>query len=210
MRLKGTFNPPGDKSISHRLGLISLLAQGKCRVENYSPCADCKTTLEAVSDLGGVVHQGSTDLVLKGIAGRVHDADLDCGNSGTTMRLLMGILAGCKGRFQLIGDSSLSKRPMQRVADPLKLMGARVHTRQGLPPVQVSGNGLQGITYRLPVPSAQLKSALLLAGVQADGVTSVSEPSASRDHSERLLEKCGADIKAAKGSWQIRRSKLSL
>jgi 3-phosphoshikimate 1-carboxyvinyltransferase len=211
MSLKGTFTPPGDKSISHRVGLFSLLAGGRCLVENYSPCADCSSTLAAVKLLGGQADLNGQGLLLTGVEGRLRpEAKVDCGNSGTTMRLLMGLLAGRPGRYVLDGDASLRRRPMERVATPLRLMGATVDCTEGKPPVSIAGGGLTGITYTLPVASAQLKSALLLAGVQAAGETAVSEPAVSRDHTELLLAALGADIRREGGSWRVRRSNLTL
>ncbi len=212
MSLRGDFSPPGDKSVSHRVALFSLLARGTCRVENYSPCADCASTLGAVRALGGGVEQRDGGLVLQGRDGKlVSRAEIDCGNSGTTMRLLMGILAGVRGHYRLDGDDSLRRRPMARVARPLAQMGARVAcAREGRPPVEIAGGGLQGIRYRLPVASAQLKSALLLAGLQARGETVVEEPVKSRDHTELMLRQWGADIQPCPGGWQVGPSLITL
>ncbi len=211
MPLVGRFAPPGDKSISHRVGLLSLLGRGRCQVGNFSNGRDCASTLEAVRALGGGVESQGEHLVLSGAGGRLkREANLDCGNSGTTLRLLMGLLAGSSGRFGLDGDQSLRKRPMERVATPLRQMGARIDTTEGRPPVRITGGGLAGIDYRLPVASAQLKSALLLAGLQAEGPTTVREPAPSRDHTERLLRMAGADISRVDGGWQVRPSRLSL
>jgi 3-phosphoshikimate 1-carboxyvinyltransferase len=214
MGLKGSFTPPGDKSISHRVGLFSLLARGGCLVENYSPCADCASTLAAVKLLGGQADFNGQGLMLTGIDGRLKSQaqahNVDCGNSGTTMRLLMGLLAGSPGPYVLDGDASLRRRPMERVATPLRLMGAAVDCTEGKPPVSIAGGGLTGITYDLPVASAQLKSALLLAGVRAAGETAVSEPAQSRDHTELLLKALGADIRREGGYWRVRRSALTL
>lgn len=210
MSLKGAVTPPGDKSISHRAGLFSLLATGTCRVSNFSPCADCASTLEAVSRLGGRVERQGEEVVLHGAAGNLTNAAVDCGNSGTTMRLLMGVLAGRPGSFTLDGDASLRRRPMARVADPLTRMGAKVSTADGRPPVTIEGAALNGQRHELAVASAQLKSALLLAGLQATGETVVVEPHLSRDHTERLLRAMGADIAQAEGGWRVRPSALGL
>ncbi|MBI4800473.1 MAG: 3-phosphoshikimate 1-carboxyvinyltransferase [Desulfarculus sp.] len=211
MRLKGSFAPPGDKSISHRAGLFSLLGHGRMRVSNYSPCQDCSSTLGAVKLLGGEVRFSEDGVLLTGAQGRLRGGvNVDCGNSGTTLRLLMGLLAGVPGSFVLDGDESLRRRPMERVATPLRLMGAQVECLGGRPPVNISGGGLKGIDYTLPVASAQLKSAILLAGVQAGGTTFVGEPVVSRDHSERLLALCGANIRQEPGGWRIERSELTL
>ncbi len=210
-RLSGVFTPPGDKSISHRVGLFSLLAGGSCRVANYSPCADCQSTLGAVTALGGRLDRQGEVLVLEGGQGRLRPrAEVDCGNSGTTFRLLMGLLAGRRGEYRLSGDESLHRRPMERVAAPLRLMGASVATNQGRPPVTISGGALLGIDYALPVASAQLKSALLLAGLQAVGPTTVHEPAPSRDHSERLLAAWGAAVSRGADWVRVEPSTLTL
>jgi 3-phosphoshikimate 1-carboxyvinyltransferase len=135
---------------------------------------------------------------------------IGCQNSGTTLRLLMGIVAGVLGVYSLDGDESLRRRPMERVAEPLRLMGAKVETTAGKPPVRITGGGLKGITYTPPVASAQLKSAVMLAAVQAEGVTMVTEPAVSRDHTERLLAQCQADISRQDGAWRIKPSRLIL
>ena len=211
MSLRGSFQPPGDKSISHRIALLALLARGECRVENFSPCADCAASLAALRGLGGGVEEEGEALAIRGAGGKlVPEAEMDCGNSGTTMRLLCGVLAGVEGEYTLDGDESLRRRPMARVARPLRLMGAQVKTRDGRPPLAVRGGGLQGIDYHLPVASAQLKSALLLAGLQAEGETVIHEPAPSRDHSERLLRLMGADLQGGEGVWRVRRSRLVL
>lgn len=211
MILKGTFQPPGDKSISHRIALVSLLAKGECRVSNYSSGQDCASSLEAVKLLGGGVISDGEELVLEGAPGQLKKTGrINCGNSGTTMRLLMGILAGVSGDFTLDGDESLRRRPMERVAKPLRQMGAEVHTTDGRPPVRIKGDGLKSTRYDMPVASAQLKSAILLAGSQADGTTTLTEPAPSRDHTERLLVLCGADILRQNGVWHIKRSELTL
>jgi len=150
-------------------------------------------------------------MVVRGAGGRIKSgAFIDCGNSGTTMRLLMGILAGRPGWYLLDGDASLRQRPMERVAGPLRAMGAGVECCDGRPPVRIIGGRLTGGTHHLPVASAQLKSALLLAGMQASSVTRVIEPGPSRDHTERLLARCGARIRPADGAWVIEPSELTL
>lgn len=196
MKLSGNITPPGDKSISHRVGLFSLLGRGTVRVEGYSPAADCASTLGAVAALGGGVRRENGVIFVTGAAGKLHaEADIDCGNSGTTMRLLMGIAAGIDGEVTLDGDDSLRGRPMERVAGPLRQMGAEVQcTDGGTPPVKISGGNLRGGRFELAVASAQLKSALLLAGLKAQGPTTVISPAASRDHTERMFKTWGADI----------------
>jgi 3-phosphoshikimate 1-carboxyvinyltransferase len=168
---------------------------------------DNETTLDVVRVLGGQIRPQGNDLLISGIEGRVSEgAEIDCGNSGTTMRLLMGILAGCDGDFVLDGDASLRNRPMERVAVPLRQMEAVVECVDGKPPVGMRGGSLKGIEYALPVASAQLKSAVLLAGIQAQGFTRVLEPVPSRDHTERLFAHCNANISAFKDGWRVERS----
>jgi 3-phosphoshikimate 1-carboxyvinyltransferase len=209
--LKGVFSPPGDKSISHRLALMSLLASGEVRLSNFSPCADVRSSLDAVTILGSQVRAAGDQVVIRGAQGRtVQNAKIDCGNSGTTMRLLMGILAGRTGEFILDGDESLRKRPMERVAVPLRSMGAEVLCTSGKCPITIRGGNLKGIDYNLPVASAQLKSAVLLAGIQAEGTTSVKEPILSRDHTERLLTLFGARVLGPDPALRVERAALVL
>ncbi len=212
MKLSGVFKPPGDKSISHRIALLSLLAHGECIVSNYSTAQDCMTSVQAINSLGGRATFSDGKLNLLAIGSRFKDpVDIDCGNSGTTMRLLMGILSGVAGKYTLRGDDSLMKRPMERVAKPLRDMGANISCApSGTPPVTVNGSKLVGIDYILPVPSAQLKSAVLFAGVQANGVTRVFEPVKSRDHTEHMLRLFGADISFESGAWRVQKSDMEL
>ncbi|KIX12796.1 3-phosphoshikimate 1-carboxyvinyltransferase [Dethiosulfatarculus sandiegensis] len=210
MKLKGSFKAPGDKSISHRIALFSLLGKGRMQVNNFSPCADCASSLKAVNLLGGEAHIFGDMLSVEGALGEIKDSRVDCGNSGTTMRLLMGLLAGRPGEFCLDGDESLRKRPMQRVADPLRQMGAELICEKGNAPVFIKGKELKACDHTLSVASAQLKSALLLAGLQARGVTTVREPAQSRDHTERLLTQCKAACNGKNGTWQVAQSELDL
>lgn len=211
MSLNGVFAPPGDKSISHRMALFSILAKGACKLTNFSPCADVRSSLDAVKLLGIRADANGDALIVEGAGGTIRNkARIDCGNSGTTMRLLMGILAGRPGEFVLDGDESLRRRPMERVAIPLRMMGAQIDCPNGKSPVHIRGAALQGIAYELPVASAQLKSAILLAGVQADRPTLVGEPAASRDHTEKLLRLCGGEINGDMGTWYVGRSELVL
>lgn len=210
MSLYGEFTPPGDKSISHRLALFSLLAKGETTIDNMSPCADVRSSLEAVRKIGVDWFEQGDKLILKGQGGAGADkADIDCGNSGTTMRLLMGILAGRSGEFTLDGDESLRRRPMERNASPLREMGADVATSEGLCPVTIRGGGLKGIEYRLPAASAQLKSAVLLAGLQAEGRTMVQEPVPSRDHTERMIELFGGKFSKKGEMLEVAGSELN-
>lgn len=204
MKLRGSFRPTGDKSISHRIALISLLGEGRCVVQNFSSAEDPLTTLRAVEALGVPVRRSGSELMLEGVQGRLCRRDLiHCGNSGTTMRLLMGILSGVDGEHLLDGDDSLRRRPMERVALPLREMGACIHCEGGSAPVRIRGGVLHGIRYVLPVPSAQLKSAVLLAGIQARGSTLVEEPVPSRDHTERLLSLCRVEIDRDGERWRV-------
>jgi len=204
--LRGVCSVPGDKSISHRALLFGALCQGQVEIHGLGLGGDNASTAGALRALGVKVHvSGATAVVHgQGISGlRQARTELDCGNSGTTMRLFCGLLAGRPFQTTLTGDPSLSRRPMGRVAKPLRMMGARIDGRidpqrpEGvLPPLVISGGNLHGIDYGLPVASAQLKSALVLAGLQATGKTSIEEPGLSRDHTERMLRFLGAPIHA--------------
>ncbi len=198
--LSGTVRPPGDKSISHRAAILSAVAEGVSRIEGFLECDDCLSTAEALQDLGVNVEPiGVNTLEVRGAgfgAFREPKSTIDMGNSGTGMRLLMGLVAGIPMEVTFTGDESLSRRPMDRIAEPLEMMGASVEGRgeRVTPPVTVSGGDLKGITYHPPMASAQVKSAVLLAGLSAEGETRVVEPAASRDHTERMLKAMGADI----------------
>lgn len=196
--LEGHVAVPGDKSISHRAVLIGSLCEGETRIAGFGRSGDTEATIAAVRALGVDVVDEEVDVVLVrglGLSGLKEPGNpLDCGNAGTLMRLIAGILAGQSGRFELVGDESLSRRPMERVAEPLRRMGANVETTGGHAPLVVRGTSLHSIDYELPVPSAQVKSAVLLAGVLAEGKTTVVEPLPTRDHTERLLEKAGARV----------------
>ena len=197
--LVGHVAVPGDKSISHRAVLVASICDGETRISGFGRSADTEATIAAAQALGAEVEEHDVDTLTvhgAGLHGLSSPAQaLDCGNAGTLMRLLPGILAGQQGEFELIGDESLSARPMERVAEPLRRMGARVETTDGHAPLVVEGASLSGIDYELPVPSAQVKSAVLLAGLFADGETTVVEPLPTRDHTERLLERAGASIR---------------
>ncbi len=198
-RVSGRVAVPGDKSISHRSLMLCALADGKSEVRGFLASEDCLATLHAMRALGVRIEQPSaTRLVVHGVG--LHglkgpQQPLDMGNAGTAMRLSTGLLAAQPFSSQLIGDSSLMKRPMERVAKPLREMGADVRTHHGTPPVDiVGGRRLHGIDYAMPVASAQVKSAILLAGLYADGATAVTAPAISRDHSERMLRSCGVQV----------------
>jgi 3-phosphoshikimate 1-carboxyvinyltransferase len=196
--LVGHLAVPGDKSISHRAVLIAAVCEGETQISGFGRSADTEATIAAVRTLGVEVVEDDVDVLRVrgvGLGGlRPPDAPIDCGNAGTLMRLLAGLLVGQRGRFELVGDDSLSARPMERIAEPLRRMGATVETTDGHAPLVVEGAALRAIDYELPVPSAQVKSAVLLAGLQAEGRTTVVEPIATRDHTERLLERAGAGV----------------
>ena len=184
---------PGDKSISHRAVMLGALSNGVCKITNFLESEDCLRTAEALRRLGVTIEQGEPGLlVVHGSRGalKAADGEIDCGNSGTTMRLISGLLAAQPFASRLTGDASLSRRPMRRVIEPLAQMGAKITAlgANDTPPLLIEGGSLRAITYHTPVASAQVKSAILLAGLFADGVTTVSEPGQSRDHTERMLE----------------------
>ena len=203
-RLRGTLVVPGDKSVSHRGLILAAMARGRCVIRGAAPGADVASTKDSLARLGLDVAPGPVpaQMEVDGLGWDVvPEASLDAGNSGTTMRLLAGALAGRPGTYLLSGDASLSSRPMERVAVPLRLMGARVELGiGGRPPMRVHGGRLQGITYPMPVASAQVKGAVLLAGLQAAGPTRVTEPAPSRDHTERLLAWLGLPVSIEPGS----------
>jgi 3-phosphoshikimate 1-carboxyvinyltransferase len=195
---------PGDKSISHRAAILNALADGEAVVHNFLAGDDCVSTLSVLAALGVQcdLDRGSGSPVLRmrgaGLRGLQEAAGvLDCGNSGTTMRVMSGVLAGQPFHSVLAGDESLQSRPMARVVAPLRLMGAAIDGRDGgtLAPLAIRGGGLRGIDYRTPEASAQVKSSILLAGLFADGATTVKEAEATRDHTERMLDAMGADVR---------------
>ena len=183
---------PGDKSISHRSIMLAALANGPSKITGFLPSEDCLATMKAFQQLGVQIERADeTTLVVYGTRGilMAPTDDIDCGNSGTTMRLLSGILAAQPFRSRLLGDASLSKRPMKRIIEPLAMMGAKITAEGdgGRAPLLIEGGDLKAIQYKSPVASAQVKSAVLLAGLFASGTTSVTEPEQSRDHTERML-----------------------
>lgn len=199
VRLSGSLRLPGDKSISHRYAMLAAIAEGVTRIRNFSSGADCASTLGALEALGVRIERAGSEVVVHGhgLEGlREPRTTLDAGNSGSTMRMLAGILAGQPFRTVLAGDESLSRRPMDRVIQPLERMGATVRAREGrYPPLEIQGGRLRPIEYELPVASAQVKSCVLFAGLYAEGVTSVVEPVRTRDHSEIALREFGADVR---------------
>jgi 3-phosphoshikimate 1-carboxyvinyltransferase len=187
---------PGDKSISHRAALLGAIASGVTRVEGFLRAEDCLATVRCLRALGVGIEETPEHLLIHGGLLREPDDVLDVGNSGTTIRLLAGILAGQPFHSILTGDASIRRRPMDRVAEPLRTMGARISGRAGgrLAPLSVEGGGLRGVSYVTPVASAQVKSAVLLAGLFAEGTTAVTEPGVSRDHTERMLRAFGVPV----------------
>ena len=194
---RGRFTLPGDKSISHRAALFGAMAEGETRIVNFSSAADCASTLRCLRALGVEIEQDGHRLLVRGRgleAWRQPAAPLDAGNSGSTLRMLAGALAGRPFRAVLTGDDSLRRRPVERVAAPLRLMGARATSTDGKPPLALEGGRLRPLVYESPVASAQVKTAVLLAGLQAEGPTTVREPAASRDHTERMLPLFGVPV----------------
>ena len=202
--LNGNVRLPGDKSISHRAAIFASLAEGKTRIENFATSADCASTLDCLENLGVEIKKEDSTVYIKGVGKNGFSApqnELDCGNSGTTMRLLAGVLAGQNFDSVLVGDESLSKRPMKRVIEPLTQMGARIESENNCAPLKIYGeNSLQAISYELPVASAQVKSCLLLAGLNASGKSKIQNPKSkvtsptSRNHTELMLRYLGAAI----------------
>ena len=197
--LSGELRAPADKSISHRAALLGAMASEPVRIERYLHAADTNSTLQAIRLLGALVEEHSDELVVRGTGLReAHEPDepIDVGNAGTLLRLLPGWLAAQEGRsFTLDGDESIRRRPVDRIAEPLRQMGAQLDAREGrFAPLHVHGTRLRAISYELDVASAQVKSCLLLAGLTADGATTVGEPSRSRDHTERMLLRAGVAI----------------
>jgi 3-phosphoshikimate 1-carboxyvinyltransferase len=202
----GSLRLPGDKSISHRYGMLGAFAQGTSRFSNFSTGADCASTLACMEALGAkVVKTGEGCVEVTGVSGRVVPANhpLDCGNSGSTMRMISGLLAPQAGSFTLIGDASLSRRPMERVRKPLAAMGAKIELTDGHAPMVIEGGPLRAIDYTTPVPSAQIKSCILLAGLQTAGTTTVRESVRTRDHSELALRAFGATLSRTVDSVSI-------
>jgi 3-phosphoshikimate 1-carboxyvinyltransferase len=204
---------PGDKSISHRAAMLGGIAEGTTRIRNFLPATDCLATLEVMRGLGVEVEYSSDEVLVhgRGMEGLVEPArPLECGGSGTTMRLMSGLLAGQPFYSILAGNAQLSRRPMDRVARPLREMGATILGREGgrLAPLTIQGGNLKGISYRPPVASAQIKSAVVLAGLFAEGETAVEEIAPTRDHTERMLMSMGADLIVEGSTVRVRPSRL--
>jgi len=193
----GSLRLPGDKSISHRYAMLAAFAEGTSRFTNFSTGADCASTLACMEALGARVNRlGDQAIEITGVAGRVTPAahPLDCGNSGSTMRMLSGLLAPQQGSFTLVGDASLSRRPMERIRKPLAAMGAQLTLTEGHAPLTIQGAPLTALDYTTPVPSAQVKTCVLLAGLQTAGTTTIREAVRTRDHSELALRAFGATL----------------
>jgi 3-phosphoshikimate 1-carboxyvinyltransferase len=193
----GSLRLPGDKSISHRYGMLAAFAEGVSRFTNFSTGADCASTLSCMESLGAKINRINNEAVeITGVAGCVTPSNhsLDCGNSGSTMRMVSGLLAPQQGDFTLVGDASLSRRPMERIRKPLEAMGARLTLTDGHAPLMIHGSPLHPIDYTTPVPSAQVKTCVLLAGLQTTGTTTVREAVRTRDHSELALRAFGATL----------------
>ena len=202
----GSLRLPGDKSISHRYGMLAAFAEGTSRFSNFSTGADCASTLACMSDLGASVNRLEDGVVeVTGVGGKVNQPSgpLDCGNSGSTMRMISGLLSAQQGEFTLIGDASLSRRPMKRIQAPLESMGARLTLTEGHAPIHIQGSQLTAIDYTTPVPSAQVKTCVLLAGLQTAGTTTVRESIRTRDHSELALRAFGATVERSVDSVSI-------
>jgi 3-phosphoshikimate 1-carboxyvinyltransferase len=201
----GSLRVPGDKSISHRYAMLAAIAEGRSTFANFSTGADCASTLSCLRALGcRITHGATVEIEGRGLQLEAPSGALDCGNSGSTMRMLAGILAGQSFESEMIGDASLSRRPMKRVIDPLTKMGAEIRSNDGRPPLTVFGGNLSPITYQTPVASAQVKSAVLLAGLFTKGKTFVEEPIATRDHTEVALRAFGVDVERNKNRVGVR------
>src|SRR5580698_5931999 len=197
--VRGSVGLPGDKSISHRYAMLAGIADGPSRLENYSTGADCASTLGCLRSLGVKwERRDGSDNVIEvqgsGLSLAAPTQPLDCGNSGSTIRMLSGIVAGQKFSSEMAGEESLSRRPMERVITPLSAMGARIESRRGRPPLRITGARLKGIHYQMPIASAQVKTCLLFAGLLAEGETRVEEPLRTRDHGELALRAFGAHL----------------
>lgn len=204
---RGVLTLPGDKSVSHRSAILGALAEGKSEIFNYSPAADCESTLRCLRGLGVNIEEKGSSVIIegKGLTGWAKPRkSLDAGNSGTTMRLLAGALAGQKFASELTGDNSLRRRPMRRVMEPLRQMGAKIEAREDeFAPLKIEGSTLRAIEYAPKVASAQVKSAVLLAGLFAEGETAVREPVHTRDHTELALREMGAEITRKDGAVRL-------
>jgi 3-phosphoshikimate 1-carboxyvinyltransferase len=206
-RLEGVIQVPGDKSISHRHAILAAMGEGRSRIDNFSSSADCQSTLGCIAAMGARVDRQEAAVVIESPGWRAlsqPSGPLDAGNSGTTIRLLSGLLAALPMVSTIFGDESLNRRPMGRVVTPLTRMGAQIEARDGeFPPLRIRGTDLRPISYALPVASAQVKTCVLLAGLTARGQTTVIEPTPTRDHTERVLPLFGAPVEKAGGRISV-------
>ncbi|MBR2341577.1 MAG: 3-phosphoshikimate 1-carboxyvinyltransferase [Clostridia bacterium] len=208
-QFEGEFTLPGDKSVTHRALMLNAVSRGEAIVTNALTGEDSLSTARCMRELGAKIEQDGTTFRVVGRQELLSEKTLDCGNSATTMRLLTGLLSGKGVKAKLYGDKSLSSRPMARVAEPLSLLGAKIKTSSGKPPVELFPVNLIGVDVRLEISSAQVKSAVLLAGVSAEGETRVSEPIKSRDHTERMLKNMGADLRVEGNTVTVKKSSLN-
>jgi 3-phosphoshikimate 1-carboxyvinyltransferase len=204
--VRGSLMLPGDKSISHRYAMLAGYASGTTAIENFSTGADPHSSLACMQAMGATVESDGKVIRVTGAAGNLHApaTDLDCGNSGSTMRMLAGLVAGQRGDFRFIGDESLTVRPMERIRKPLELMGAKISLTGGHAPMTVHGSPLKAIDFESPIASAQVKTAVLFAGLQAEGTTSIAESVRTRDHSEHALRAFGVQLDRAENRLRIR------
>ena len=203
--VRGSVLLPGDKSISHRYAMLAGLAKGTSRLTNFSTGADPHSSLACMAQLGATVTKDGATLAVEGVAGsfRQPASDLDCGNSGSTMRMLAGLVAPHAGRFTFVGDASLTRRPMERIRDPLRQMGAQIDLTDGHAPMTVHGHPLQAIGFEAAIASAQVKTAILFAGMQAKGMTSLKEAVRTRDHTEQALRAFGVELERDRDGIRI-------
>lgn len=195
-----------DKSISHRALIISSITDGPSRIKNFLRADDCISTMNCLKNLGVDISEKNNEIIVKGTGLKLKESSkvLDAGNSGTTVRLLSGILAGQNFTAKITGDESLSKRPMKRIIEPLEKMGARLKSNDGYLPLEIEGANLKPVNYESKIPSAQVKSCVLFAGLYAEGNTSFTEPLKSRDHTERMLKKFGAEVSIIKNTVSVK------
>jgi 3-phosphoshikimate 1-carboxyvinyltransferase len=203
---RGSLMLPGDKSISHRYAMLAGYAEGTTKLENFSSGQDPHSSLGCMKAMGAKVEFDGKDIHVTGVGGKLQQPadDLDCGNSGSTMRMLAGLVAGQKGEFRFIGDESLTVRPMERIRKPLELMGAKIDLTEGHAPMTIHGAQLKAIDFESPIASAQVKTAVLFAGLEADGVTSIAESVRTRDHSEHALRAFGVKLERKDNRLHIR------
>lgn len=208
IKLTGAFTVPGDKSITHRAIMFNSIAEGESEVRGGLFTGDCFSTIECMRALGAKIQFADDSIIIKGVRKLKNNADLNAENSATTMRLLMGILAGAGVGATIHGDKSLTTRPMQRIADPLNAMGAKVKTTNGTAPIYIKPAQLTGTDITMNIPSAQVKSAVMIAALKANGMTMITEPVPTRNHSEIMLNAMSADIRTMKNKIIIGNSRL--